>query len=226
MSLENPIIIAWDESTYVHAMAQAAEDAVIVTSEEQLWKEVHHKPSGIVLLAELKWAGHQRSDFYGFELLCRLRTELRVACPVVVCSFLPRAVLVRRFPILEFPQNHPFIQLPTTPASVLDELAQAESANEPRLNDIIRSYCDPRARLRHLLTHGTGFRALLNGSEPPWDPLQVDLERLRAYTRAGLPLKEQQVLADTLPLLEDGIKERDAAQMRLLLRSLIGRLQR
>lgn len=141
----------------------------------------------IVILAELSLDGKKLCDFYGFEILCQLRAEHRLKCPIAVCSFMPEAWLRKKFPILEFPQHHPFIQLPASPETFIERVQKAEIADEPRLNDIIVSYCNPKGRLIRLLTHGEGFRQITkniqinNADDSFWFACKDDLSLLRTY---------------------------------------------
>ena len=66
----------------------------------------------IYILAELTWDGKTRSEFYGIELVKKLRLR-NVDIPVVICSFMPRKVLIEKYrhEILGF-RGHGFIHLP------------------------------------------------------------------------------------------------------------------
>lgn len=142
---------------------------------------------GIIVYSELKWEHHKLSTFYGFDLLCVFRTEYRLKCPIAICSFMPEPWLRKKFPILDFPQHHPFIHLPASPDAFIEKIEKAEVADEPRLNDIIISYCDLKGRLIKLITHGKGFRQITrnagvnNGYDSLWSDCYDDLALLRSY---------------------------------------------
>lgn len=142
-----------------------------------------------LILAELAWGGRRRSEFYGFEILCRLRTEHRLRCPIAVCSFTPELALRKQFPVLDFPQ-HPFIRLPANPSAIITTLSTAPPADEPRLNHILM-YCDLYGRLERLLTHGRGFPIFVRAVEEStpdaqgWRNLRSDSDLLRKYLRGG-----------------------------------------
>lgn len=146
-----------------------------------------NQAKGIVVLAELNWNGKKLSDFYGFEILSQLRAEHRIKCPIAICSFMPELYFRKKFPILEFPQHHPFVRLPAEPQTILSALEKAEFADEYRLNDIIISYCDPRGRLMKLITHGKGFRQITRNlsvypsDDSLWSSCQDDLALLKNY---------------------------------------------
>ncbi|MBN1999761.1 hypothetical protein JW935_19555, partial [candidate division KSB1 bacterium] len=148
--------------------------------------------TGALILAEVTAENHLRSDFYGFELLCRLRAEYRWTCPVGIASFMPPVYLSSRFPILDYPQHHPFLQLPATPASVENLFSETEPVGKARLNEIVMFYCDPLGRLIHLLTHGRAFHVLYKNKRPDRDfsvKFASDLEQLKRYLDV-LPVPE------------------------------------
>ncbi len=118
-------------------------------------------PDGIVIVAELTWNGKRFSDFYGIEVLQRLRFEHRIKCKTVICSPQTEDFLRKQFPILDFTQHHPLIKPPVLSAALVDILDKSEKIeDESRLVDIITKYCDPIGRMMHLLDHRKGFRYL------------------------------------------------------------------
>lgn len=171
---------------------------------------------GLVILAELKWNGKKLSDFYGFETLCHLRAEHRLRCPISVCSFMPENYLKKTFPILEFPQHHPFIRLPASPDTFAEKIQESEIADEHRLNDIISSYCDPSGRLIRLITHGKGFRHITRNvqmntpDDSLWPACSDDLALLRNYLVNKLLGSAILSLGSTLTAkLEEAIRRRN-----------------
>ena len=46
--------------------------------------------AGIIVTAELDWAGHAPGDFYGFDVAVALRLRLKGLAPMCILSFLPR----------------------------------------------------------------------------------------------------------------------------------------
>lgn len=65
----------------------------------------------VIVLAELKWKEHKRTDFYGLELIQELRRR-NYNLPAVICSFNTRKDLLKRnYNILSF-RSHGFVQLP------------------------------------------------------------------------------------------------------------------
>ncbi len=140
--------------------------------------------TGVLLPAEAAAGQHKRSDFYGFEILYHLRHQFRWSCPVGIASFMPLAYLRQRFPILDYPQHHPYLQLPAAPASVRTLFDRAEPAGQCRLNEIIRNYCDPVGRLIRLLTHGYALNVLYKKRQPGphfTKKLKADIKLLERY---------------------------------------------
>lgn len=170
---------------------------------------------GIVILAELNWNGKKLSDFYGFEILSRLRAEHRLKCPITVCSFMPEPWLRKKFPILEFPQHHPLVRLPARPEMFVEKIEKAEFADEFRLNDIIMSYCDLKGRLVGLITHGKGFRHITRAlrkdeaSDSLFSNCLDDLALLKNYLM-------NKALGDTISILGAKlvVKLQEAIQLR------------
>lgn len=98
----------------------------------------------IFILAELKWEGKKRSDFYGLELVKQLRTIHKVTCPIVVCSFM------KEFKKHEFfkASGHYLLRLPDSPLS----LDQYKGIDEELLHDINIHLFDPEGAF-HTLMH-------------------------------------------------------------------------
>ncbi len=156
---DGTILCAWNNDLYAELFQD--QGLTPVFAETGLRRMIGEKPiPAMVVLAELQWSGHE-TDFYGMELLCQLRADRGVTCPIAVASFLSLADLRQRFPILDFSSQHPFIRLPATPREMAATARNGKPADLFRLRDIISSCCDPRGRLIKLLTHGTGLRNLV-----------------------------------------------------------------
>lgn len=215
---DTDIVIFWRQP-YPKFLLQYFEQCNIQLVLRELFESDRNKlnrADGIIILAELNWNGKKLSDFYGFEILCQLRTEHRLRCPIAVCSFMPENYLKKKFPILEFPQHHPFIRLPASPETFAERIQKAEIADEPRLNDIISSYCDPRGRLIKLLTHGKGFRRITRNvqvntpDDSLWSDCNEDLALLRNYLVNKLLGSSILSLGNTLAAkLEESIRTRN-----------------
>lgn len=181
-------IIICNEDRYTPHISNALGDANVITSESELIAlSKYGIPEHVIILAELRLGNKKLSDFYGFEILCQLRAEHRLKCPIAVCSFMPEPWLRKKFPILEFPQHHPFIRLPASPETFIEKIEKAEVADESRLNDIIISYCHLKGRLIKLITHGAGFRQITRSlnvkqeNDSLWSSCQDDLALLKTY---------------------------------------------
>jgi len=189
---ENQILFIWHVDSYISRLSRLLAGIQNVSSKEEMesfskWSEVR----GVVVSAEIRWDMRQPAELYGFEILSILRAELRLKCPIAICSFLSEPWLRRRFPILDFPQHHPFMHLPASPETFIQTLREGEEADEYRLNDIIMSYCDLRGRLAKLITHGNGFRQITRtlGLDKAADSLFFycldDLQLFRKYLMNG-----------------------------------------
>jgi len=77
--------------------------------------------------------------------------------------------------------------LPSSPETLTEKIQNAEVADEPRLNDIISSYCDPVGRLIRLITHGKAFRQItrnvgvIREGDSLWSSCTDDVALLRNY---------------------------------------------
>lgn len=169
----------------------------------------------IIILAELIWNDKKRGDFYGFEILYKLRAEYRLKCPIAICSFMPKQALRGQFPILKFAKNHPFMRLPTSPDEIKAALESGEVADESRLSHILQ-YCNLRGRLERLITHGKGLPSLdktpvgVPLNDQNWHNLQEDSTLLARYLKSGVL---DPALAEAgfsfLATLKTAIRERD-----------------
>ncbi|OPZ69727.1 MAG: hypothetical protein BWY83_01883 [bacterium ADurb.Bin478] len=157
----NPAILCgWNQEPFADTLAEEPGLIVCCDQEDFLARLTDQPVQAIILAAELTWSGKAPSAFYGFEVLCRLRAETGVGCPVVMASFMQGEWLRRRFPILDFQSHHPLVRLPARPQVLRQAAMNAKPADRFRLHDMVRSYCDPQGRLLRLLTHGNGFRQL------------------------------------------------------------------
>ena len=108
----------------------------------------------IFILAELKWPGFIRTNFYGFKLGSVLRKNKQIQCPIIFCSFLFSFDKVQ-YPdskILDYP-GHYLMQLPNEPSS----FDNYKSIELDTLEDIIISLFDPNQYI-HDLMHNTENR--------------------------------------------------------------------
>jgi len=159
------VLCGWNPDHFAEAIRKESE-LITATSEESLLTGVSKHPvQAIVLLAELTWSENEPSAFFGFEVLCRLRAEWGFTGPIAMASFMGEEWLRPQFPILDFPDQHPLVRLPAFPGDLRQAALNGKPADPFRMRDIISSYCDPRARILKLLTHGPGFRSLAQCQE-------------------------------------------------------------
>lgn len=182
------ILVLWNDDQFSLSLNEPFGKSNLIYNCSEMESRLQFiKPEGIVLCGELCWNGKKFTDFHGFEILCQLRAEHRLECPIAICSFMPESWLRNKFPILDFPQHHPFIRLPASPEKFIEKIHKAEAADEPRLNDIIISYCDPKGRLIRLITHGKGFHQIIGNiklnkdDEALWTNCNDDLALLKNY---------------------------------------------
>jgi hypothetical protein len=155
---DEAVLCVWNRSFYSELCNKPGVTAVF--DEIRLRQALAgHAPRAMVLLAELTWPGHD-AGFYGLELLCQLRADLALSCPVAVASFMPFTWLRQRYPILDFAGQHPFIRLPALPDEIVGVARSGKPADPFRLRDMVSSCCDPRGRFIKLVTHGPGLRNL------------------------------------------------------------------
>ncbi len=177
----NPLILCgWNPEPFADTLAGEPGLIVCCDQENFLTRSTDGPVQAVILAAELTWSGKAPSAFYGFEMLCRLRAETGLGCPVVMASFMEGEWLRRRFPILDFQSHHPLVRLPARPEVLRQVAMNAKPADRFRLHDLVRSYCDPQGRLLRLLTHGNGFRQLA-ARETPLSP--SDQQALRQDAR-------------------------------------------
>ncbi len=109
------------------------------------------KVSSVCLCAELLWEGHRYSDFYGFDIIQKLRLENGVKCTIVVFSFMSKQYLLEKVAkarILNAP-GHYFIHLPSI---FKHESAALSYLDDDLLNDINYSFFNIRGRVSEI-TH-------------------------------------------------------------------------
>jgi hypothetical protein len=204
-------LLYWNDTPFSQGLARFLRSQDIVVQQRNHGES--EKVNATIVLAEIRSKGQELSRFYGLEILCKLRMEYRLTCPIVVCSFMPKEYLSKRFPILAgfSGDYHPFVQLPTTPNKIAAEIQNAELADEPVLDDIIRRYCHPAQRIGYLLTHGKGFKAILRGEVLP-EACALDIALLRRYLLSNPFSAGQLTLANQFILnLEAGLRDGDGA---------------
>lgn len=181
------VYFIWNSNTYANKLIKHFGVDPVVLSEVHLSSSDLNNSKGIVIIAELDWNGNKLSQFYGLEILCKLRAEYRYKCPIAVCSFIEEDWLWKKFPILDFPQHHPFIRLPVGKETYIEKIQSAEEADESKLNDIIINYCNLIGRFSRLITHGPGFRQITNSinldevQNSIWSDCNSDLILLKNY---------------------------------------------
>ncbi len=208
----NRIFFVCNDDGYAKALSSKMGINSIITSKNRMETVMmkNSNISGVVVLAELKWDEKKYTEFLGLEILTELRLNYQIKAPIAICSFFPGDQLRSKYPILDFPQNHPFISLPFIVEDVLAVFQKSEIADEHRLNDIIRSYCNVKGRLVHLITHGDGLSKILTGCHtktPPnelWSACEIDM---RSFNRYMSSLSEGSVLYKNGRRLCEHIKE-------------------
>jgi len=110
----------------------------------------------IFILAELKWNDSFRhTDFYGFELVRRLRLR-NIQCPIFVFSFLPKEYFLELkspvFQILRASFAHPFLQLPLEDLSSELNVFTMNLSNY-QLDDIKFHFFDTQGLLDEYIHH-------------------------------------------------------------------------
>ncbi|NLP09010.1 hypothetical protein GX408_01300 [bacterium] len=225
----NPAILCgWNQEPFADRLAEEP-GLIVCCDQENFFTRLTEEPvQAVILAAELTWSGNAPSIFYGLEVLCRLRAETGLGCPVVMASFMEGEWLRRRFPILDFQSHQPLLRLPARPQALRQAAMNAKPADRFRLHDMVRSYCDPQGRLLRLLTHGNGFRKLAALQTPlsPSDQqaLMQDARLLERWL-AHLPADAEQIaqLKDLLDLVDKTCRSPTAENIndaRLLLQEL------
>jgi len=113
--------------------------------------------SGIVVTAELDWAGRTPADFYGFDIAVALRLRLKVLAPMCILSFLPRDYFAAlpdiKYNVLKA-RGSVFEQLPSTPEgikSALDGILPLSQATLAYLSNLLVDIQHLLDHLRHVL---------------------------------------------------------------------------
>jgi hypothetical protein len=178
--------------------------------------------AGFAVLAEHPLLDSTGTGFVGMDAVCRLRMEKRIVMPIVVCSFMQEEFMVKRFPILMYPQHHPYLRLPASPEDIKTTLMQSVEMDEFRLREVIEKYCDPVGRAFHLLTHSHGFRMLQTQNENLMEMRQVIDEDVKQFRNllSALPAKVQKAGQHFCSQSED-LGELDASELKTSLTKLI-----
>jgi CheY-like chemotaxis protein len=131
----------------------------IITSSKALDQADLSAASALVILAELNWDSKLKSQFYGIDILRKLRAERRLIHPVVFCSFLPLSYFASnpKYEILKVP-GHTFIQLPFRPKkdeTIVNYIKRNLGAplSEELLDDIVDHLCDAKGLIHEIHHH-------------------------------------------------------------------------
>lgn len=185
--MDNALIIC-SEGPFVAKLQTRFKPENILTSEAVLKEalpNVRDEVQSIVVLAELSWGGRRLSEFYGLEVVRRLRVEYRLHCPIIVCSFMPESFFLpdaddeehagwkATYNLLEAP-GHTFRSLPFDFTKLNEHTGSPLS--DILLDDILESLCDLEGLLNEI-EHDLRQAVVLNSgqhSEPHYvrDKLQ------------------------------------------------------
>jgi len=128
----NPAILCgWNQEPFADRLA-GEPGLTVCCDQENFLTRLTEPVQAVILAAELTWSGQATGAFYGFEMLCRLRAELGLGCPVVMASFMEGEWLRRRFPILDFQSHHPLVRLPARPQTLRQAAMNAKQADRFR----------------------------------------------------------------------------------------------
>lgn len=143
MTMTNNCII-WESSTH-YSILHLGNTSVIVIKDKLIFDQTKFSEFAIIfILAELKWEGKKRTDFFGLELVKQLRTIHKVTCPIVVCSFMKE---FKKHEFFKAP-GHYLLRLPDLPLP----LDQYQGIDEELLHDINIHLFDPEGAF-HTLMH-------------------------------------------------------------------------
>lgn len=140
----NNTCIVWEPSTSYNLLQLRKTSDITITKKSVFDRTIFSEFTIIFILAELKWEGKKRSDFYGLELVKQLRTIHKVTCPIVVCSFMKE---FKKHEFFKAP-GHYLLQLPDSPLP----LDQYKGIDEELLHDINIHLFDPEGAF-HTLMH-------------------------------------------------------------------------
>ncbi|HUI29729.1 MAG TPA: hypothetical protein VLX91_05895 [Candidatus Acidoferrales bacterium] len=141
---KSQILFIWNTYPYSMSLADTFGRQSLALSEKEVADIDISNCSFIVILAELDWNGKKLSDFYGVEILKKLRAERHMTAQVLFCSFLPEEYFYLpthhgRFDILKTSGHH-FCQLPADLKTTLSKL-NMEPIDIETLEDIVDSTC-------------------------------------------------------------------------------------
>jgi len=168
-------------------------------------RELIATASQIVLLVEIRWGSLPRAALEGIRILEYLRAEATVRCPIVVCSFICRRILLERCPLLRWAAHHPFVRLPASVYNISAAAAAGESVTPQRHMHMLQSL-EPRAALARMLTHETAFMELNRVSsilaieQDNWNLLLRRIDSLQLYADA---LHSEPIGIDVLKLSQE-----------------------
>lgn len=108
--------------------------------------------AGIIVTAELDWAGHAPGDFYGFDVAVALRLRLKGLAPMCILSFLPRdyfaALSDIKYNILKA-RGTTFERLPASPEGIVSAMNGILPLSQATLAYLSNLLVD----IQHLLDH-------------------------------------------------------------------------
>ncbi len=79
--------VIWDSTSTYNVLQLDHEPQKVIRNHDEFEATEFSKYEKIFILAELKWDGIDRSNFYGLKLIKKLRTQRKITIPIVVCSF-------------------------------------------------------------------------------------------------------------------------------------------
>lgn len=148
----------------------------IITSSQALNKADLYSASALVIFAELNWDGKLKSQFYGIDVLRKLRAERRIKLPVLFCSFLPETYFYSHqktyFELLRTP-GHTFIQLPFSLKKTDIEKLLLSHLDDETLEDIVESFCDVEGLLNEKI-HQLKNKVILTQVEQSLSPQEIE----------------------------------------------------
>lgn len=138
------LLFIWNTYPFADVLAKHFGKQNVVKSEDELNEFDFSNVTLIIILAELNWDGRKLSEFYGIEILKKLRLEKRLLIPAIVCSFLSKDYfLAQSFKgkndILKTP-GHLFRQLPFDINEIKN--ISIQPLDEETLDDIVESFCN------------------------------------------------------------------------------------
>ena len=133
-------LVIWDSDVPAQYFGQGYE---LVTERKGLNEKILSNYSAIFILAEIRWEGKKRIDFFGLSLVKEFRVAHKLTCPIIICSFIPTFEESR---ILDTP-GHYLLQLP----EILSKLNNYEGIDLQTLQDINLDIFHPLADAKRIL---------------------------------------------------------------------------